>query len=260
MSTELTTPETVPLTKLGYGHYTSMLVAAGRVRGLARHLERLDRDCWVVFGRGLPEDTVRTAVRAALEGVDEPSAVRVTVVAPDLDPRAPEAPVEPRVIVSASPVPAGADGPLRVRTAGYQRDLPQVKHVGTFGLFYQRRLARMAGFDDVLFVNRDGQISEGSTWNVGFVTAGGTVVWPSAPVLPGVSMGLVQSGLARAGRSSEVRPVRAEELSDFAAAFATNSITPVRLIGTVDEVTYDPDPDLAAELLRRHDLTAAERV
>ena len=147
-----------------------------------------------------------------------------------------------------------------MRTAGYQRDLPQVKHVGTFGLIYQRRLARLAGFDDVLFENRDGQISEGSTWNVGFVTAEGTVVWPSAPVLPGVSMGLIQSGLNRAGKPFEVRPVRAGELPGFAAAFATNCVQPVRLVAAIDEVTYTPDEDLRATLLRWHDLTAAERV
>ncbi|MFC7616701.1 hypothetical protein ACFQV2_27820 [Actinokineospora soli] len=42
---------------VNYGHYTAMVVARGRVRGLARHLERLDRDAWVVFGRGCPRRT-----------------------------------------------------------------------------------------------------------------------------------------------------------------------------------------------------------
>ncbi|OLR94258.1 aminotransferase class IV [Actinokineospora bangkokensis] len=265
MSTELSATPTaatggLPLGTTGYGHYTTMRVEAGRVRGLARHLERLDRDCWVVFGQGLPEDDVRAAVRRAIEGATGAVAVRVTVVAADLVPRAPEAAATPQVLVDVSPVPERAAGPLRVRTAGYQRDLPQVKHVGTFGLFYQRRLARLAGFDDVLFENRDGHISEGATWNVGFATADGTVVWPSAPVLPGVSMGLVQSGMSRAGRAFEVRPVRTEELGDFAAAFATNALEPVRMIGAVDEVSYEPDEDLAAALLRWHDSTAAERV
>lgn len=40
----------------------------------------------------------------------------------------------------------------------------------------------------MLFVGRDGCVSEGSTWNVGFVDQDGTVVWPRADVLPGVTM------------------------------------------------------------------------
>ncbi|WP_156758211.1 aminotransferase class IV [Actinokineospora pegani] len=265
MSTELSLPDhaAIPVSKLAYGHFTTMVVDNGRVRGLARHLERLDRDCWVLFGQGLPEDVVRAALRAALP---EAGAVvaRVTVVAPEIDIRRPEAPGEPKVLVDTAPLPETEaeteTEPLKVRTAGYQRDLPQVKHVGTFGLHYQRRLARMAGFDDVLFATRDGQVSEGSTWNIGFLDREGAVVWPSAPALPGTAMGLIQSGLSRVGVPSRVRPVQADELPSFAAAFATSAVSPVRLIGSIDDVVYEPDPDLAARLRRAHDATAAERV
>ncbi|WP_285503305.1 aminotransferase class IV [Actinokineospora sp. NBRC 105648] len=244
---------------VNYGHFTSMRVAGGRVRGLARHLERLDRDARVVFGRGLDEDRVRAAIRAAVAGVDRPVAARVTAHAPGFDPRSPESDVEPEVVVTLGELPAARPEPLRVRTAGYQRDLPQVKHVGTFGLFYQRRLARAAGFDDVLFVTPDGQVSEGSTWNVCFLD-GDTVVWPSAPALPGISMGLVQSGLLRLGAEVRVRPVLVEELPGFRAAFATNALSPVRPISHVDDTAYQPDDTAAARLLRCHDLTAGERV
>lgn len=244
---------------VNYGHFTTMRVEAGRVRGLARHLERLDRDSWVLFGRGLPEDRVRAALRAAVREQEGPVAARVDVFAPGFDQRAPEAEVELEVAVAVRPVPT-ADGPLRVRIAGYQRDLPQVKHVGTFGVFYQRRLARMAGYDDVLFATRDGEVSEGSTWNVCFLDEDGTVVWPSAPALPGVSAALVQSGLARLGKRHEVRPVAVADLEGFRAAFASNSLAPVRPVTAIDEVTYPVD-EAAAELLRRcHDLLPEERV
>ncbi|WP_424185677.1 aminotransferase class IV [Actinokineospora sp. G85] len=261
MSTELSLPDhaAIPVSKLAYGHFTTMVVDNGRVRGLARHLERLDRDCWVLFGQGMPEDVVRAALRAALPEAGSVVA-RVTVVAPEIDIRRPEEPGEPRVLVDIAAAPEVETAPLKVRTAGYQRDLPQVKHVGTFGLYYQRRLARMAGFDDVLFATRDGQVSEGSTWNIGFVDRDGAVVWPSAPVLPGTAMGLIQSGLSRVGVTSQVRPVLAEELSSFTAAFATSAVSPVRLIGSIDDVVYEPDPDLAGRMRKAHDATAAERV
>ncbi|CAM5600180.1 hypothetical protein SGLAM104S_07946 [Streptomyces glaucescens] len=77
-------------------------------------------------------------------------------------------------------------------TVAYERDVPQVKHVGLFGALHARRTAQLAGYGDALFVDRDGRVSEGTTWNVGFVDRDGTVVWPRAEVLPGVTMELLK--------------------------------------------------------------------
>ncbi|MGW5050193.1 aminotransferase class IV [Actinokineospora sp. NPDC004072] len=242
---------------VNYGHYTAMLVSRGRVRGLARHLERLDRDAWVVFGRGLPEADVRAAIRAAIPDTED-TAAKVTVVAPDFNPRDPQTPDELRVVVETIPRPQ-AGGTLAVRSAGYRRELPQIKHVGTFGSFYQRRLARMAGFDDAIFAPDD-EIAEGATWNVCFRDAAGTIVWPSAPALPGVSAALIQNGLTRLGHKHEIRPVALEDLPGFTAAFATNALAPVRPITRIDETEYAVDEDTAALLRRAHDLVPEERV
>jgi NodT family efflux transporter outer membrane factor (OMF) lipoprotein len=72
----------------------------------------------------------------------------------------------------------------RLCSVAYQRDLPQLKHVGTFPLFEQRRRALQAGFDDALFVTDAAQVSEGSTWNIAF-QCGEQIVWPQAPALRG---------------------------------------------------------------------------
>jgi branched-subunit amino acid aminotransferase/4-amino-4-deoxychorismate lyase len=256
-------PTTLPTsgsnTLVSYGTYTAMRVDHGRVRGLARHLERLDRDARVVFGHGVAEDLVRAKIRLAVDGVTGPVSARAVVFGPAFDPRRPEVEIEPDVMVTVSELPPDDAPPLRVRTAGYQRDLPQVKHIGTFGLFYQRRLARKAGFDDVLFVNPDGEVCEGSTWNVCFFD-GDKVVWPSAPALPGVAMGLIQSGLHRSGIDFDVRPVAVGELSGFRAAFASNAHNPVRPISVIDDIEYKLDEAAAAKLRRWHDLTPEERV
>ncbi|HVK23002.1 MAG TPA: aminotransferase class IV [Actinokineospora sp.] len=243
----------------GYGHYTAMRVEQGRVRGLARHLERLDRDAWVVFGTGIAEDIVRAEIRRAVDGHTEAVCAKATVFAPGFDNRVPEADVEPQVKVVVSALPADDGEPLRVRTAGYQRDLPTIKHTGTFGPVYHRRLARKAGFDDVLFVNHDNEVSEGATWNVCFLD-GQTVVFPSAPALPGIAVGLIQNGLTRAGLDYDVRPVAAADLAGFTAAFATNALRPVRAITTIDDVEFKVDADALARLRRCHDSIPEERV
>jgi branched-subunit amino acid aminotransferase/4-amino-4-deoxychorismate lyase len=78
-----------------------------------------------------------------------------------------------------------------VRSVVWQRELPQIKHVGTFGLFAERRAAMAEGFDDVLFVTADGDVSEGSTWNLA-VHDGERLLWPQAPALRGTAETLLK--------------------------------------------------------------------
>jgi branched-subunit amino acid aminotransferase/4-amino-4-deoxychorismate lyase len=86
-------------------------------------------------------------------------------------------------------------------------------------LSHQAREAERTGYDDALFTDRHGFVSEATIWNICFVT-GDTVVWPSAPALPGITMCLVRAGLRRHGVAFEDRPdLRAVLL----AAYDSNS-------------------------------------
>lgn len=66
--------------------------------------------------------------------------------------------------------------PLRVRSVEFVRDAPEIKSVGLFASLRQRRAAQLAGFDDALFADAGSAVSEGGTWNVGFVRDG-QVLW-----------------------------------------------------------------------------------
>ncbi|MFI7273149.1 aminotransferase class IV family protein [Streptomyces sp. NPDC049879] len=219
-----------------YGHYTSMYVTDGRVRGLALHLERLVRDCRAVFGADLDPERVREFAGAAVRGAGGGAYVlRVTVYDPALDLGSTHRRAEPHLLVTTRPAGDGAAGPLRVRTARFQRDVPEVKHTGLFGQLHERRAARLAGWDDALFVDGAGNVSEGTTWNAGFFDGRG-VVWPRAGVLPGVTMTLLQRAYPHT-----VRPVPAAELAGMEAAFATNSSFGVRPVGGVDGRDFPAD-------------------
>ncbi|MFE4583320.1 aminotransferase class IV, partial [Streptomyces chartreusis] len=93
--------------------------------------------------------------------------------------------------------------------------------------------AQLAGFDDALFIGRDGLVSEGSTWNVGFVDRNGTLVWPQAPVLPGVTMALL-----RQRAEHRVATVTLEQAKGMAAAFATNTGIGVRTVSAIDDTEF----------------------
>ncbi|GAB7032576.1 aminotransferase class IV family protein [Streptomyces platensis subsp. malvinus] len=226
-----------------YGHFTSMRVDEQHVRGLTRHLERLVRDCRTVFGADLDPGLVRRYVREAVG--DKPGAfvVRVTILDPGLDMGRPADANDPHVLVTHRPAGALPLPPLRVKTVRYQRDVAQVKHTGLFGALHHRRAAQLAGFDDALFVGPDGLVSEGGTWNVGFIDAHGNVVWPKADVLPGVTMTLLQEL-----HTYSAAPVPSEHLPQMQAAFATNTTIGVRAISAIDETQLPTEHPALVEL------------
>ena len=230
-----------------YGHFTTMRVDDGRVRGLALHLERLRRDCRELFGADLDTDLVRHLVRR-LTG-DAPVLARVTVFDPALDLGHPATATDPRILVTTRPVGAGTPPPSRVLAAPFRRERPLIKHTGLFAALHLRRRAQLDGYDDVVFTDGP-HLTEGVTWNVGFLD-GDRVVWPRAEVLPGVTMALLN-------RDGSTEPVRLAELARFTAAFATNAAVGVRPIASIDATTWPVDHPALVRLRAEYDRIPAD--
>ncbi|TPW06656.1 MAG: class IV aminotransferase [bacterium] len=152
------------------------------------------------------------------------------------------------MIAVSPPPPPFADAP-RLQLQSYAREAAHLKHVATFGLIHARRAARAAGFDDALFVDSEGRISEGSLWNIGFVK-GDDVIWPQAPMLAGVAQALVERGLSDAGMTGRTEPVRVADLALFDGAFLCNSATPACAIAAIGERAFTMAPGLIDRLQR----------
>ncbi len=237
------------LARATYAHFSSMQARDRAVRGLDLHLKRLDGSTRELFGTGLDADRVRSCVRHALRDRPDGATVRVTVFSRHHEAVVRGEDVEPDVAVAMSaPLPARTS-PVRLRTVAYERDLPHVKHAGTFGLVRHRRQAVRAGYDDALFTDRHGRVSEASISNIGFFD-GERVVWPEAAVLPGITMQLLQRGLAAKGIPSGRREIHRRELGAWAsgtpalAAFLTNSISPAVPVAGIDEAALTVDPEV----------------
>lgn len=227
----------LPLALTNVGHFTSMRVDTdGSIRGLSLHMERLARDCKIVWNASLDTDRVREYVRLALEGQARPCVVRVTIYDPKVELGHPADANEPHILVSVRGAGALPPAPLRAQSLVYERDLPQVKHIGLFGALHARGVAQRAAFDDALFVDRDGFVSEGGTWNVAFIDQEGTVVWPDAPVLPGVTMALLQQRTEH-----RTATVTLDQAKGMAAAFATNTSIGVRPLAAIDDTEFPVD-------------------
>jgi len=204
---------------VNYGHFTSLQVRDSAAQGLDLHLARLSQATRELFGSKLDTAQVRGWMAQALRqaGLADAS-LRVTVYSRRFDFRNPLAAVPVDVLVAVS-APVTLTASKRVRSVTWQRELPQLKHVGTFGLFAERRAAMADGFDDVLFVTADGEVSEGSTWNLA-VHDGERLLWPQAPALRGTAEALLKRHWPDAQLT---RPLALAELGSVKAAFACNA-------------------------------------
>lgn len=224
-----------------YGHFTSMRATGGRVRGLDLHLERLRRDCHLLFGVEPDLDEIRAECRRQVAGIPV-AMLRVTIAGSGFDMSRPSGPVKPEILVTARPAAELPAPPHRVQTVRYQRDLPQVKHVGLFGPIYMRRQAQLAGFDDALFLDADDNAYEGTTWNLVCVS-GGQVVWPIGQSLPGVTMRL----LRKTYPGTEAYVPRSE-LAGMDAVAEINANVGVRPITAIDDIQFPTEHPVLDQL------------
>jgi branched-subunit amino acid aminotransferase/4-amino-4-deoxychorismate lyase len=224
-----------------------MRVEPDGVRGLGLHLDRLVSGCRRLFDTLLDPEQVRAHVRHALAGRERPVVVRVTVFDPALGADRPGADADPHVLVTTRVAPPWPCPPVRVRSARYQRELPDVKHTAVFGTMFHRRAAQRAGFDDVVLVDDRGRLAELATATLAVVIDGG-LVWPDAAVLPSVTAELLDR--AHTGPRCTA-PVPVDGLDRVEAAFALSSVIGVRTVAAIDDRRWPGQHPLAARL--RHD-------
>jgi len=236
------------MTLVNYGAVTSFRVEQGGVRGLDLHLARLHASALEMFGEPVPEAHLRNLMHTAV-GDTRDAWLRVSLFSPFIWARLPSDRVQPKVMTVVAPPPPPLATSVRVQPQTYVRDAAHLKHTATFPLIRARRLAIDAGFDDALFADADGLISEGALWNIGFL-AGDTITWPIAPMLEGVAQALISRGLAAAGLTERTAPVRLTDLAAFDGAFLCNSATPACPITAIGDHVFGTSPQRIEQLAR----------
>jgi branched-subunit amino acid aminotransferase/4-amino-4-deoxychorismate lyase len=241
------------LSATSYGHFTSMQVRDGRVRGLDLHLERLDRSSRELFGHGLAADRILTYLRTALaRSASGDLSLRVTAFSRD-GAFMSGTPVEPDLMITVTDPIEPTAQPPRLLAVEHERAAPHLKHTGTFSLTHEIRRARLAGYDNALFHDRTGHVSEASIWNICFATQD-RIVWPAAEVLPGITMLTLQAGLDALTVARETVDISLPALASYDAAYLTNSIDPALPVASITTAsgTTEYKPDLrSADLIQR---------
>jgi len=236
----------------GYGHFTAMQVRDRAVRGLSLHLDRLDSANRELFGQPLDGERVRELIGHALDGAGvRDASLRVHGFLP------PDSTAT--VVMVTVREPARADGaPRSLMPVPFARSVPHIKRPGEFCQTYYGQQARRAGFDEALLISPGGMVTEGAITNIAFWD-GTSVVWPDAPALTGITMALLESGLARTDRPSVRRGVPLDAVAAYRAAFVTNSqgIAPVHRI---DDIPFTVDEGLMKMVGQVYDDSPRETV
>lgn len=236
------------LALVNYGAFTSMQAEQAPdggwgARGLDLHLARLAAWGVELFGAAPAEAILRGWIKRAVDGQNVACSIRINLFSLGLSVRDPSTDETPDVMVMAGPPATTLAGPLALTIQRHERMAPHLKHVATYEVIAARRAAMRTGYDDVLFADETGRISEGSIWNIGFLQ-GDTVVWPDAPMLAGTGQALIQRGLDAVSVATERRRIDVSELSTFDAAFITNSAAPATAVSAIGGVRYPDRSDL----------------
>ena len=215
----------LPLAFSGFAHFTAMQVRGKKVRGLDLHLARLRKASEALFGVALADGQILEDVGRAINEGSEDLSLTVTLYAPAGEFSAKSMNAEPAVLIRTGPPSDGPSGPVRLAIVEHERFLPSIKHVGEGAKTYYLHRAVEQGFDDAVFKDRSGRLSEGTIWNLVFWD-GSAVVWPRAELLEGTMMAMIQRQLSRAGIAQRHEDIRPDYLSRFAGAAIMNSWTP----------------------------------
>lgn len=182
------------------------------------HLDRLE-DSARYFGFACERDAVRDALMHAARMFHGARRVRLL-----LD-RAGAVWIEDEALAEAG------DAALRVRISEERTDAADrfLFHKTTHRPLYAREFARAAaeGFADVLFLNRDGEVTEGAISNV-FVEKDGR--WFTPPVACGLLAGVYRRYLLETRPEIEERVLRVEDLKSADAIYVANAVRGLRRV------------------------------
>jgi branched-subunit amino acid aminotransferase/4-amino-4-deoxychorismate lyase len=233
-----------------YGHFTTMQIRSGRVRGLSLHLARLNAAHSELFGQAIDTDLVVRHIRHVL-ATGEVADATVRVLVRHLEDR-------PSFMLTLRPPGTMPGSPWRLRSVPYQRPAAHLKHLSDFGQAYFQRQVKRDGFDEALLTGPDGAIAEGSITNVGFFD-GTTITWPDAPVLAGVTMQLLQQRLGDFGLEYQRAPVHLADVPTVGAAFVTNA-RGIASVAAIDDVEVPVNVGLMTRLDKAYESVTWDRI
>ena len=114
------------------------------------------------------------------------------------------------------------------------------------------RAIRQGDLYEVLLVNREGYITEGSRSNVFFIKNGEVFTSPTDAVLPGVTRTVIIRIIESSGIPVHYRAIRRDELGRFDAAFISGTSPKVLPIASIGSDTYDVNDPVLRSVMEQY--------
>ncbi|WP_166352942.1 aminotransferase class IV [Phytoactinopolyspora limicola] len=237
--------ELSPLAFAGYAHFTAMQIRDGRTKALDLHLQRLRAASEQMFGDSVADDTILGYAGKAIEASGPDLSMTITVFTSSGE-FVPRSESRLNVLVRTAPPATPPNGPLRLYPYAHERFLAEVKLVGETAKTVAIQTAVSAGFDDAVFIDRSGALTEASIWNLAFYD-GRSVIWPQGRLLEGVTQKTIQRQLAELGVDQRTQRLEPAETTGLAAA-VMNSWTPGVAVTAISDVALEPSAEFGALL------------
>lgn len=154
----------------------------------------------------------------------------------------PDNSAQPTVVITISQIPKQLDRGLRIKMADGRKNLHSAT-VGVKTLAYTESIielvnAQESGFDDVLFLDTDGNVSEATTSNV-FLAKNGELITPSedCAILAGITRKVVMEIAAELSLPVTERKISPTELEQADEIFLTSSVREIAPVAQLEQRT-----------------------
>lgn len=248
----------------GAGLFETMRAYDGGIFLLGKHLERLAASARVIGVESLGTAPLKEACRSVVAANKLESArIRLTVSRGNSK-SFPSSVGQPTVLAQAQPYTPPAPEKYR---AGYRAAISPFRHFSQSLLvrhkttsYLECLLARLQaeekGYNEAIFLNERGDISEGSSSNLFFVQKDGLLVTPpvGSGLLPGITREFILKMASGVGIVTEEKNICLDDLDKFSEAFITSSLVevmPLASITGLDGAEYKFDGCEATVRLQR---------
>ncbi len=226
--------------------YEVIRLIGGKPQFLSEHYERLEKS---LASMGLPvpftcDDLAKSLTDLAAEIGSDDHNVRV------------EVDVDGHSIVHLNPAhyPSAKLYETGVRTDLFkgERKNPNIKMMDHELRDATDRAIRTGDLYEVLLVNNDGKITEGSRSNVFFIKDGEVYTSPSDTVLLGVTRTMIIRIIEKAGIPLHYHLVGKDELRSFDAAFLSGTSPKVLPIASIGGISYDVNDPVLRYVMKEY--------
>ncbi|WP_104403114.1 aminotransferase class IV family protein [Vibrio penaeicida] len=251
------TSEITKLAFSGFAHFTALQIRNKMVKGMDLHLNRLHKASIELFGKTVPDRLIHSYVRTAIENGPADQSLTITVYSVEGEFTTDSMDVLPKVLIRTGSPSNGPNGPLRLATVNYERPLAEIKHVGEIAKTYYLHQATRRGFDDAIFINKYGHLSEGTIWNLVFWD-GETVIWPQANMLKGTMMQMIQRQLELLKIPQRSETITLERLQQLNGAAVMNSWTSGIAVSMIETKRFSQSEPLISLLQKAYNAEPCE--